>query len=68
MTPKALYSGARKAARLALECERSSLDYDKDWHDNMIRQSAEHRNRAIDYLQSRKWLLHQYELPLEIAA
>lgn len=68
MTPKALYSAARMAVRLARECERSALDYDTAWHDRMHTESKRHRKRAAGYLQSRKWLLAQPQQPFERAA
>lgn len=68
MTPKALYSAARMAVKLARECERSSLDYDASWHSYMQDESKRHRERAAGYLQSRSWLLHQPEFPFERAA
>lgn len=68
MTPAALFSGARRAVRLARECEQSSIDYDKEWFAYMRDEAARHRDRARTYLKSRALLLRQPELPLERAA
>lgn len=68
MTPAELYHGAREAVRMARECERSSLDYDKAWHIYMQKESERHRDRAAQYLQSLSYAKRQYEMPLERAA
>lgn len=68
MTPHILYSCARKAVRLSMECERSSLDFDGDWHCYMMGEARRHRERAAWYLDRRAMLLRQYEIPLEFAA
>lgn len=70
MTPPILFSCARRALRLSIECERSSIDYPSDpgWAPYMMEESKRHRERAADYLKSRSLLLRQYEIPLEIAA
>jgi hypothetical protein len=47
MTPQALYSGARMAVRLARECDR----------DNDRLEAMRHRERARDYLRSRRMVL-----------
>jgi hypothetical protein len=47
MTPKALYSGARMAVRLARECDRD--------HDML--EALRHRERARQYLKSRRMVL-----------
>ena len=65
MTPAALYSGARKAVRLACECDReadlpSSLmpsDH-RIWKAYMLSEARRHRERAAWYLRSRKWQLN----------
>ena len=53
MTPRALFSNARAAMKLARECERSSLDYDAGWHAYMMQESQRHRERAAWYLERR---------------
>lgn len=59
MSPKALYAGARFAARLALECAR----------DNEMAEALRHRERARWYLQRRAMLLREIHPPkLEQAA
>ena len=47
MTPKALFSGARMALRLARECDRE---------DDRL-EAMRHRERARDYLRSRRMVL-----------
>ena len=47
MTPKALYSGARMALRLARECDRDDDRFE----------AMRHRERARDYLRSRRMVL-----------
>jgi hypothetical protein len=68
MTPAILYSEARKALRLSMECERSSLDYDQAWHDYMKGEAQRHRERAAWYLDRRAMMQIEPELPLEHAA
>lgn len=57
MTPTALYSGARKAVKLARECERQADLYDKEWWSYMRKEAVRHRERAAGYLKSRKLLI-----------
>jgi hypothetical protein len=47
MTPKALYSGARMALRLARECDAEGDRFE----------AMRHRERARDYLRSRRMVL-----------
>jgi hypothetical protein len=47
MTPKALFSGARMAVRLARECDREDDRFE----------AMRHRERARDYLRSRRMVL-----------
>ena len=70
MTPRVLFSEARKALRLSLECERSSLDYPNDprWFDYMKAEAHRHRERAAWYLERRAMMQMEPELPLETAA
>ncbi len=56
MTPAALYSGARMAAKLARFCERERLDFDEAWRVLMIEEAKRHRERATHYLRSRTML------------
>lgn len=53
MTPTALYSGARAAAKLALECTR----------DGELSEALRHRERAAWYLQRRAMLLREIHPP-----
>ena len=55
MTPDAFYSGARKAVRLARECEREATCDDRIWHVYMLSEARRHRERAAFYLRSMKW-------------
>lgn len=55
MTPKALYAGARSAARLALECSR----------DGELSEALRHRERARWYLEKRARLL-RFEFPQKL--
>lgn len=49
MTPRALYAGARMAARLALECKRDGEAFE----------ALRHRERARWYLQRRAMLMRE---------
>ena len=58
MTSAELYAGARKAVRMARECEREATCDDRIWHVYMLSEARRHRERAAQYLQSRKWQLN----------
>lgn len=49
MTPRELFSGARKAMRLALECRRDGEAFE----------ALRHRERAAWYLQRRAMLMRE---------
>ena len=63
MTANAFYSGARKAIRLAHECEREATCDDRIWHVYMLSEARRHRERAAWYLQSHKWQLENRAVP-----
>jgi hypothetical protein len=61
MTPKALYSGARMALRLARQCQREATCDDRKWHVYMLSEAKRHRERAAYYLRSRKWIIEDIQ-------